>query len=215
MKQLRVFLLPPGWDASPSHIHTYLTKNPLPYFFQKSFSISWTDIFLLATIDNHASQKNNRLSEIRFTVLSVPYNNTWTLLSLQASCLALQSISHLRFTSVGFKDQCLWILADSGQFFFQPISHTTFTCKKFWLNEVALGKQKSNKGFWLLDERQFDCSFSLPGVKENVRHVCKKLPNDNDLNLTEKCPNTIFLTDVVRSCTKAFFPTKRYAPSIH
>ena len=38
--------------------HTYLTKNPLPYFFQKSFSTSFTDIFVLAMIDIQAVTSN-------------------------------------------------------------------------------------------------------------------------------------------------------------
>lgn len=39
----------------------YLKKKLLPYFFQKSFIMSWTDIFLLAMMESQAENNACRI----------------------------------------------------------------------------------------------------------------------------------------------------------
>ena len=62
VKMLKKKMLP--WnnylEAKINEEIPYLKKKLLPYFFQKSFIMSWTDIFLLAMMDSQA--ENNAVA---------------------------------------------------------------------------------------------------------------------------------------------------------
>lgn len=144
----------------------------------------------------------------------MPSNNMWTLLNLQVCCslpsIYLADPSRSRGSCQWVSKVNVWIMAGSGQFFLS-LSHTIFSEILTWM-----GPKKFEQRSLAHSQEFFSLFFpSQVSKKMSCNYNVKKILPLTTSNLTKECPNTIFLPDVVRSCTKAFFTTKRYALSIH